>query len=118
MKKTIMILSLILISLVVLSCDFKLEVETTQIDEGEEFYIRITIIKDHNKCVLISMDDYKFEAEALELLGMTGWKEISRNTFQTWVKAKAIESGDSYFKIWKNCSKEGYDEEVLSLIIS
>lgn len=118
MKKTIMILSLVLISLVALSCDFKLEVETTQISEGEEFYIRVTIIKDHNKCVLTSMDDYKFDADGLELLGMTGWQEISGNTFQTWVKAKAIESGEGYFKIWKNCSKEGYDEEVLLLEIS
>ena len=118
MKKTLILFSLLLLSVIVLSCDFKLEAETTQVNKGDEFYIRVTVIKDHNKCVLTSMDDYKFDAEGLELLGMTEWKGISRNTFQTWVKAKATESGEGFFKIWKNCSKEGYDEEVLSFIIS
>jgi len=118
MKKTLILFSLLLLSVIVLSCDFKLEAETTQVNKGDEFYIRVTVIKDHNKCVLTSMDDYKFDAEGLELLGMTEWKGISRNTFQTWVKAKATESGEGFFKIWKNCSKDGYDEEVLLLEIS
>lgn len=118
MKKTLLVLLMVFLTGVALSCDFKLEAESTQVNTGDAFYVRVTVIKDHNKCTLTSMDDYKFDAENLELLGMTEWEEISRNTFQVWVKVQAIETGEAFLKIWKNCSKEGYDEEILSFEIS
>ncbi len=118
MKKWFIVLLMIALTGVALSCDFILEAESTQVSKGDEFYVRVTVIKDHNTCVLTSMDDYKFDADNLDLLGMTQWQEISRNTFQVWVKVQALDAGNGFLKIWKNCSKEGYGEEVLSFEIS
>ncbi|MEA1883947.1 MAG: hypothetical protein U9N62_05430 [Thermotogota bacterium] len=118
MKKGFIVLLMIALAGIALGCDFKLEAESTQVNTGDTFYVRVTVIKDHNKCTLTSMDDYKFDAEKLELLGITEWQEISSNTFQTWIKVQAIDAGEGLLKIWKNCSKEGYDEEVLPFEIS
>jgi len=118
MKKWFIVLLMMALTGVALSCDFILEAESTQVSKGDEFYVRVTVIKDHNNCVLTSMDDYKFDADNLDLLGMTQWQEISRNTFQAWVKVQALDAGNGLLKIWKNCSKEGYGEEVLSFEIS
>lgn len=118
MKKGLILVVMLFLVGIALSCDFKLEAEATQVNVGDEFYVRVTVIKNHTKCTLKSMEDYKFDADNLDLLGMTQWQEISGNTFQVWVKVQAMDAGEGFLKIWKNCSKEGYDEEVLSFEIS
>ncbi len=101
-----------------LSCDFRIEAESQTVTSGDEFYIRITVVQNHGtKCVLPSEDDYHFDAENMELLGMTEWEEIANSTLQTWLKVKATGTGEGWVKIWKNCLKEGYEEKVMTFTI-
>lgn len=119
MKKLgLVIILLLMTALIGMSCDFKIEAATQTINKGDEFYIKITVFQDHTfKCVLPSEAEYKFNSENIKLLGMTEWEEISKNTLQTWLKVKALDYGDGWVKISKNCKKEGYEEKLINFEI-
>lgn len=119
MKKIFSVLSLLLaITVVGLSCNFIIEAESQTVNSGDEFYIRVTVIQDHgSKCVLPSEDEYKFDAENIELLGMTAWEEVANSTLQSWVKVRAIDKETGWVKIYKTCQKQGYEEKVINFVI-
>lgn len=119
MKKTMTIVFvLLLMTAIGLSCNFKIEAESQTVNSGDEFYLRITVVQDHGaKCVLPSNDEYQFDAQNFELLGWTGWEEVANYTLQSWIKVKALDEGSGWVKIWKNCRKEGYDEQVMNFVI-
>lgn len=119
MKKIgVIFILLMAIAAIGLSCNFTIEAESQTVAKGDEFYIRVTVVQDHGaKCVLPSEDEYQFDSENLELLGMTEWEEVARYTLQTWLKVQATDEGDGWVKIWKNCQKQGYEEKVINFNI-
>ncbi|HNR63804.1 MAG TPA: hypothetical protein PKM99_05560 [Thermotogota bacterium] len=99
------------------ACDFYFEVASTSVSLKEVFYVKVTVVQTHNRCTLTSMDDYHFDTDGFGILGKTAWKEIKPGVFETWLKVESIEKGDGWIKIYKDCTKEGYQEEVLSMSI-
>jgi hypothetical protein len=119
MKKTgVIFILLMAIAAIGLSCNFTIEAESQTVSKGDEFYIKVTVLQDHgSKCTLPSEDEYNFDAENIELLGMTQWEEVAKYTLQTWVKVRALDEGDGWVRISKTCKKEGYDEELIQFNI-
>jgi len=113
--KTMMVALLVFLTLTGLSCDFILEAEATSVTVGEAFFIRATVEKTHNRCVYEAAEGFSFDAsENITLIGRTEWEEVTGDVFQTWLKVEPKKTGTGYVKIWKNCSKDGYDEEVMA----
>lgn len=119
MKKYLLILvSIILLSTLGLSCVMSFEPSSISSQLGNLEVFKVTVIKDHNKCTLDSMDDYHFEFENLQITGYTDWEQISYNTYEKYFQISPSETGVGEVKIWKNCTKEGYEEKVLKITTS
>jgi len=116
MKKIIIISALLLLSVsYAMACNFYFEVESQEINSGEEFYVRVIVQKTHNRCTLDDMEtDYKFVSDNMEIIGKTAWKEIQSNVYESWLKVEAGQTGEAFIKIWKDCPKEGYEEKLIS----
>lgn len=118
MKKVVSLVFLMIIAVVGLGCDFEFEVESTSVSIGSEFYVRVVLHQTHNRCVLPSFDDHVHaDAEGFELLGQTVWRQIDRYTHEWWLKVKATEVGEGWIKVFKYCSKNGYEEEVFKMTV-
>jgi hypothetical protein len=103
---------LVFTSLIAWSCDFYFEAESKIVKLQESFYVKVTIVQTHNRCTLTSMEDYHFDTKNVTILSKTAWKEVKPDVFEAWVKLESTQSGDGWIKIYKNCTKEGYQEEV------
>ncbi len=100
------------------ACDFEFEVESTTVTQGSQFYIRVLLYQTHNRCTLPSFDDdIHFKAEGFELLAKTKWRLIDRYTYELWLQVRAEEVGEGWIKIYKTCSRNGYEEEIFPLIV-
>lgn len=119
MKKYLFfIIAIILISTFGFSCIMTFEPSSISGNLGELKVFKVTIVKEHGaKCTLDSMDDYHFEFENVQVTGYTDWDQISYDTYEKYFQISLSETGSGSVKIWKDCSKEGYDEKVLEISI-
>lgn len=118
MKKiTVLFFLLTMVLTAGFSCLFEIESEKSVYSAGEQAYIRMVVYKDHNNCTLSSMDEYYIEGTNLTVQAKTDWKLIARNTYEIWVQVQFGSKGEAEIKIWKNCSKQGYEEEVLDFLV-
>ncbi|AKI96662.1 hypothetical protein [Kosmotoga pacifica] len=117
MKKVFLLLAL-LVSTFALSCVFNFEPEVLSGNVGDIVIVRVDVEKTHRRCTLDSMDDYHFEFENVQVLGETPWNQVDEYNYQKWFKLCLSEAGEGFVKIWKNCTKEGYDEAILPITIS
>ncbi len=119
MKKYLLILiSVTLLSSIGLSCNMSFEPSSISGKLGNLEVFEVTVIKDHNKCTLDSMDDYHFEFENLQVTGYTDWEQINFNTYKRYFQVSPSETGIGEVKIWKDCTKEGYEETILKITIA
>ncbi len=116
--KTIILGILILSAIFGFACDFEFEVESTTVAQGSEFYVRVLLGQTHNRCTLPSFDDdIHFEAEGFELIAKTKWRLIDRYTYELWLQVRAENIGEGWIKVFKTCSRNGYEEEVFPLTV-
>jgi len=100
-----------------LACEFTFNYESIEAPLGTVGDIGIRVYKTHNNCTLQSMDEYKFEKDNIQILEESEWQEIESNVYEKWFKVLLSEKGDGYILIWKECSKEGYQEKKLPIKI-
>ncbi len=119
MKKYLLfIIAVTLISTFGFSCIMTFEPSYISGNLGDLKVFKITIVKEHGaKCTLDSMDDYHFEFENAQVTGYTDWEQVSYDTYEKYFQISLSETGNGSVKIWKDCSKEGYDEKVLKISI-
>ena len=107
----------IILAVVSLGCEFSFSQEDLAGELGSEALIKVTIHRDHNNCTMKSMDDYKFEFQNVQLIKETAWKEVARLTYEKWMIVSLSNVGEGYVKIWKVCSKQGYEEGLLPVVV-
>ncbi len=117
MKIKLLMFLAIILAAVSLSCEFTFSQEDLSGELGSEAIIKVTIHRDHNNCTMKSMDDYKFEFQNVQLIKETAWKEVSRLTYEKWMIISLSNVGEGYVKIWKVCSKQGYEEGLLPVSV-
>lgn len=100
-----------------LACEFTFNYESIKAPQGTVGDIGIRVYKTHNNCTLQTMDEYNFESEKIQILEESEWQEVERDVYEKWFKVLLSEKGDGYILIWKECSKEGYQEEKLPIKI-
>lgn len=100
------------------ACDFTFEPSSVNGKLGETVIIKVTIDKTHKNCSLTTMDEYHLEFTGVQLMGETPWKAVNSNTYEKWLKVSLSEAGSESIKIWKKCSKDGYEEKILPIMIS
>lgn len=116
--KKVFLFTVLLVSTFALSCVFSFEPEVVSGKVGDIVIIKVSVEKTHWRCVLDSMDDYHFELENVQVLGETSWNQIDSRIYEKWFKLSLSEAGEGFVKIWKNCTKEGYDEAILPVTVS
>ena len=99
------------------ACQFSFNFSQITAPLGTVGEIGVQVLKDHNNCTLPSMDDYQFAWENIQVLGTTGWETVGPNKYEKWFQVSLSEIGDGYLMISKNCTKEGYEEAVLPIIV-
>ena len=98
-------------------CNFYFSYDEIVAPLGVVGEIGVQVQKTHNNCQE-GLEDYHFESAGIQILGETEWVEVARDTYEKWFSVSLAEEGDGYLKIWKNCSKEGYEEKVLPITVT
>ena len=110
-------LGMLALTLSAAACQFSFSYSeiTAPLGTGGEIGVRVQ--KDHNNCTLLSMDDYQFAWENIQVLGVTDWDEIGPNLYEKWFQVSLSEIGAGYLMISKDCTKEGYEEAILPVTV-
>ncbi len=61
--------------------------------------------------------DYQFDWKGIQIMGETDWEEIGPQLYEKWFQVSLSSVGEGFFKISKDCSKEGYEEAVLPITV-
>lgn len=113
-----LLLLLILISGVfAFACDFTFEPAFISGKLGDTAIVKVTVDKTHRNCSLRTMDEYHLEYDGVQLMGATPWKQVDNDTYEKWLKVGLSEIGNASIKIWKKCSKDGYEEKLLPITV-
>jgi len=97
------------------ACNFYFSYDAISASIGTVGEIGIRVEKTHNKCTLTSMDEYLIEGEGVQILGETEWEEVGADVYEKWIQVSLSETGDGLIRISKDCTKEGYQEEILPI---
>jgi len=97
------------------ACEFYFNYESIAAPIGTVGEIGIRVQKTHAKCTLSSMDEYIIDGEGIQILGETAWEDLGGDLHEKWVQVSLAEEGDGFLRISKDCTKEGYQEAVLSI---
>jgi len=97
------------------ACEFYFNYESIAAPIGTVGEIGIRVQKTHAKCTLSSMDEYIIDGEGIQILGETAWEDLGGDLYEKWVQVSLAEEGDGFLRISKDCTKEGYQEAVLSI---
>jgi len=97
------------------ACTFYFNYESITAPIGTVGEIGIRVQKTHAKCTLPSMDEYVIDGEGIQILGETAWEDLGGNLFEKWIQVSLAEEGDGFLRISKDCTKEGYEEEILPI---
>jgi hypothetical protein len=115
MKGVMYLFLLLIFSGSSLACEFAFNYNEIEAPLGIVGEVAVRVHKEHNNCTLSSMDEYYFEKENIQILEETEWKEIEKNVYEKRFKVLLSEKGEGYLLIWKDCSKEGYEEKKLPI---
>ncbi|MCF8002054.1 MAG: hypothetical protein K9K76_09380 [Halanaerobiales bacterium] len=117
LKKLLMVLVIVLLVFPVSTeaCEFIFNFDRIEAPLGKMGEIRVRVYKTHNNCTLNGMEEYYFETSNVQTLEETEWKEIEKNVYEKWFKVLLSEKGEGYLLIWKDCTKEGYEEKSLPI---
>ena len=106
------------ISVPVLACEFSFNYERIEAPVGTEGKIGVQVEKTHARCTMEDTLDYQFDWEHIQILGETDWEETTSEVYQKWFWVSLSSPGEGFLKISKTCSKEGYEEAVLPVIVT
>ncbi len=98
------------------ACDFHFEPSVYTGKLGDTFVLTVTVVKTHRNCV-ITMEDYDFEFDKVQVIGITPWNEVSSGRYERKFLLSLSAIGEGFVKISKNCSKAGYEEEIMKVKI-
>jgi hypothetical protein len=108
---------LAVLSLSLNACEFSFSFDSIAAPLGAVGEIGIRVQKTHPKCVLPSMDSYEISGRGIQILGETDWEEIDDGLFEKWLNISLSSLGSGDLKISKFCSKEGYEEGILPIMM-
>jgi len=105
-------------SLSALACEFTFNYDRIEAPIGTVGEIGVRVEKTHKKCTMDDPLDYQFDWERIQILGETDWEQIGPQLYEKWFQVSLGSVGEGFLKISKDCSKEGYDEAVLPIIVT
>jgi len=112
------LIGIILTSIPALACEFSFNYDRIEAPVGTEGEIGVRVEKTHNRCTMSDPLDYLFNWERIEILGETDWEEISAGVYEKWFLVSLSSPGEGFLKISKTCSKEGYEEALLPIMVT
>ncbi|MCK4391299.1 hypothetical protein KAX17_00145 [Candidatus Bipolaricaulota bacterium] len=115
---SVTLVAVLTLSVVGWACDFFFNYEEITALIGTVGEIGVQAQKTHNNCTMTDPLDYQFAWENLQILGETPWEEISPQLYEKWFKVSLSAPGEGFLKIFKTCSKEGYEEAILPVTIT
>ncbi len=101
-----------------LGCDFVFSYRSITAPLGTSGEVGIRVQKTHANCTLPNPYDYGLSTAGVQILGETPWKEVGPGVIEKWVLLSLAEVGDGYLKVFKTCTKEGYEEGVLPIKVT
>lgn len=101
-----------------LGCDFLFSYKSITAPLGTSGEVGIRVYKTHANCTLPAPYDYGLSTAGVQILGETPWKEIQPGVIEKWVLLSLAEVGDGHLKVFKTCTKEGYEEGVLPIQVT
>lgn len=112
------LIGITLTSIPALACEFSFNYERIEAPVGTEGEIGVRVEKTHNRCTMPDPLDYQFDWEHIQVSGETDWEEISAGVYEKWFSVSLSSPGEGFLKISRTCSKEGYEEAVLPIIVT
>jgi len=111
-KKLVFLISLLLLTAVVsMACEINFKVEgqeKTKYNIGEIVVLRVTVEFTHNACP-VALKETKIQANGMEILGATEWKNVSGNIWERKIKVKITSNkeGKAIISARRSCEKDG-----------
>ena len=112
------LLAMVMISLPSLACEFTFNYERIEAPIGTVGEIGVRVEKTHRNCTMGDSLDYQFDWKGIQIMGETDWEEIGPQLYEKWFQVSLSSIGEGFFKISRDCSKEGYEEAVLPITIT
>ena len=117
MKVWVAAVGIALAALPVAACEFFFSYDEVSAPLGTVGEIGVRVQKTHSRCTLPSNEEYRFDGENIQILGETAWEEVGRNLYEKWIRVSLSEIGGGFLRISKTCSKEGYEEAKLPVLV-
>ncbi|GAH73085.1 unnamed protein product, partial [marine sediment metagenome] len=105
-------------SLPTLACEFTFNYDRIEAPIGTVGEIGVRVEKTHKRCPMDDPLGYRFDWEGIQILGETGWEKIGPELYEKWFQVSLSSIGEGFLRISKDCSKEGYEEAVLSITVT
>ncbi len=113
----LLIVLLVTLSIPVQACEFYFNYSQIEAPLGTTGSIGVRVFKEHQDCCMENMDGYQLEWDKIQVLEETEWSEIDNNLYEKRLRIALSEVGDGFFKISKDCTREGYDEDGIPIIV-
>ncbi len=98
------------------ACTFIFNHQRIEATLGTTGTVAVRVLIDHNDCTLEGgIDGMQFGWENVQVLATTPWKEVSKDLYERSFQVSLSNIGAGHFMIFKDCSREGYDELVLPI---
>ncbi len=107
-----------IVSFPALACEFTFNYDRIEAPIGTRGEIGVRVEKTHGKCTMDDPLDYQFDWEGIEILGETDWEKIGPQLYEKWFQVSLSSIGEGFLKISKDCSKEGYEEAALPIVVT
>ena len=111
------LLAMVMVSLPSLACEFTFNYERIEAPIGTVGEIGVRVERTHRNCSMDDSLDYQFDWKRIQILGETDWEEIGPQLHEKWFQVSLSSIGEGFFKISRDCSKEGYEEAVLPITV-
>ena len=118
------LLSTSLLLFLLISVSFSCEIETSIYGDakdiyksGDEIIFKVHVILPHRNC-RVAIDKTEYEANGLELLGATPWKQEKSQQYVQYVKTKVKDDAaeKATLQVTRTCNKEGgYNEFIVNI---
>ena len=111
MKKLVTVIIFLFSFVAVYACEISIEIEKGEKEKytaGDEIVVKVKMSFTHKVCN-VSLQNTKFDAKGIEILGGTDWKETSPNVWERKLKIKIIGNaeGKSTLNVVRTCDKMG-----------
>ena len=113
MVKKIVFLILLMLStaFVSMACEINFKIdgqEKAKYDIGDIVVLKITVEFTHNACP-VALKETKIQANGMDILGATEWKNVSGNIWERKIKVKITSNkeGKAIISARRSCEKDG-----------